>query len=138
MSLKPENNSEGENNELLKVGEVEEKKSIVTKYNDFKEKAKDKILTVLKFAKGAKFFTTDTAGFEQFDTDLGQSAKKNTGYFNHGKLFLQILIAIALLLMILYNYLSILGSEKSQSLKYTMHSNLSYPIEDVPKLLPAH
>jgi hypothetical protein len=40
--------------------------------------------------------------------------------------------------LIIYKYLSILGSEKSQSLKYKMHSDLTYPIKDVPRLLAAH
>jgi hypothetical protein len=51
---------------------------------------------------------------------------------------MSILIGITLVVLIIYNYISILGSEKSQSLKYKMHSNLTYPIDDIPKLLPAH
>ena len=31
-----------------------------------------------------------------------------------------------------------MGSEKQQSLKYKSHTNLSYKVSDVPKLLPAH
>ena len=72
MSLKLKNSGEGEKKELLQDGEVVvEKKTVFAKYQDFKEKSQEKLFTVLKFVKGTKFFTTDTAGFEDFTTDLG-------------------------------------------------------------------
>jgi hypothetical protein len=70
-------------------------------------------LKINEFKTGAKFFTYETEGFDQFNDDLGQSAKKNVSWFNKGKLILQVIIAICLFIMILYNYLQILGSEKS-------------------------
>ena len=51
---------------------------------------------------------------------------------------LKIFIGIVLFGSLLAKYLSILGSEKSQSLKYKLHTNLTYPIGDVPRLLAAH
>lgn len=127
-----------EKKELLDEGKGEAKSSIKENLDGFKEVAKDYGLTVLKFVKGVKFFTTDSAGLEQFNTEVDNVGKKHTGYFDIVKLFLQIFIAIGLLLGIFYNYIFILGDEKSQSVKYTMHSFLEYPIEEVPKLLPAH
>ena len=126
--------------------EKEEKKELLdedkgetkSKLDGFKEVAMDYGLTVLKFIKGVKFFTTDSAGLEQFNTEVDNVGKKHTGFFDIVKLFLQIFIAIGLLLGIFYNYIFILGDEKSQSVKYTMHSFLEYPIDLVPRLLPAH
>ena len=120
------------------MGQEEGKEAEGSKIDSYKRRARKLLFKVLDFKKGAKFFTYETEGFEQFEDDLGQPAKKNVSWFNKGKIILQVLIAICLFILILYNYLQILGSEKSQSLKYTMHSNLSYPLDQVPRLLPAH
>jgi hypothetical protein len=80
----------------------------------------------------------DTAGFNQFEDEIGTNPKKVVGVLNQVKLILKLLIGITLFGLIVWKYLSILGSEKSQSLKYKMHSNLTYPIKDVPRLLAAH
>ena len=60
-----ENTVDVEKKELL--DEDDEPKQPLTrqeKWEKFKESAKDNTLTVIKFVKGVKFFTTDTAGFE--------------------------------------------------------------------------
>lgn len=82
------NQNKEEKKELLNDGEVELPKTTAEKWQDFKKAFFENLFMVLKFIKGVRFFTTDTAGFEQFNTDLGQTGKKHTGYFNIVKLFL--------------------------------------------------
>jgi len=51
-------------------------------------------------------------------------------------------LVYALLIVVFYGifarYQKLLGSEKSQALKYKDMANLTYPIEYVPMLFPAH
>ena len=48
------------------------------------------------------------------------------------------MIAISLFFSIITKYLKILGTEKSQSLKYSYHTELVYPLEDIQKVFPFH
>ena len=87
------------------MGQEEGKEAEGSKLDSYKRRARKLLFKVLDFKKGAKFFTYETEGFEQFEDDLGQPAKKNVSWFNKGKIILQVLIAICLFILILYNYL---------------------------------
>ena len=45
---------------------------------------------------------------------------------------------ILIILQVLRLYMELLGTEKSQNLQYVRHLNMTYDIEDIPRLLPAH
>lgn len=86
----------------------------------------------MRFFQNLKFFTYNDDNLIQFDSN-GQQ-KKTTKC----KLFVMIVVAIPLIYLVLANYLGKLGLEKAQSIKYVSHSNLTYNVSEVPKLLPVH
>lgn len=70
-------------------------------------------------------------------TDIGK-VPNNASFFDNAKLGITILIAISLFFGIIINFLEILGTEKSQSLTYSYHSDLAYPLENLQTLYPFH
>ena len=91
-----------------------------------------------EFQKGIVFFTYQTENFDQFEDDIGSPPKKNVSLLNRAKFFLKILLGIAIFFSIIKQYIDVLGTEKSQSLKYLMHTDMTYDMELLPRLLPAH
>jgi hypothetical protein len=84
------------------------------------------------------FFTYDTGNFDQFEDDIGAPPKKSVSTLNKAKFYLKILLFIGIFFGIIKQYIDVLGDEKSQSLKYYMQTDLTYPLEKVPRLFPAH
>jgi hypothetical protein len=76
----------------------------------FKDFALEKIEKIQQFKKGTKFFIYDTAGFNAFESDIGANPKKVVGCFNQVKMFLKWFIGMTMFGLIVWKYLSILGS----------------------------
>lgn len=126
------NESEGKNgDEKLLDNEQEKPKGLW-------EKIKTGGKKFYEFQKGIVFFTYQTENFDQFEDDIGTPPKKNVSLLNRSKFFLKILLGIAIFFSIIKQYIDVLGTEKSQSLKYLMHTDLTYDMELLPRLLPAH
>lgn len=87
------------------------------------------------FKSNSTFFTYEQDNLEQIQTE---EVKGTPSYQARTKKILSILAAIAIFFGIINQYLQKLGTEKSQSLIYVSHTNLSYSIPDIPRLLPAH
>ena len=51
---------------------------------------------------------------------------------------MKIVIGLGLLFGILYEYIITLGVEKSQSIKFVNHKEMTYNMSDIPRLLPVH
>ena len=111
---------------------------------EFMDPAKTKcqriILGIKQFLSlkyGVEFFSYDNKNNNFLKSDIGK-VPKDASFFDRAKLIISLLVAISLLFGILIDYITILGTEKSQSLLYSQHSNLTYDISRVPVLIPFH
>jgi hypothetical protein len=48
------------------------------------------------------------------------------------------LIMFYVIIQLLIMYMDLLGTEKSQSLEYVNHTNMTYDIANLPRMLPVH
>ena len=51
---------------------------------------------------------------------------------------MKVVIGLSLLFAIFYEFFKTLGTEKSQSIKFVNHNNMTYNMTDIPRLLPVH
>ena len=86
---------------------------------------------------GCEFFSYDNKNSNFFKSDIGK-VPRDASFFDKSKMIISLLVAVSLLFGILVDYFRVLGTEKSQSLLYSKHSNMSYDIGSVPRLLPFH
>jgi hypothetical protein len=59
-------------------------------------------------------------------------------YFSRVKGTIMTFATYAAILWIIYSYLNILGTEKSQEVKYISSLSFNYNVSLIPKLLPMH
>ena len=88
--------------------------------------------------KNSLFFTYEEDNLNQFADDGKIVGGSKGGFSKKAKLILTILVGLAGFFLIVQRSLDKLGLEKAQSVKYESHTNLSYPVKDIPRLLPVH
>ena len=76
------------------------------------------IVQFLSLKYGVEFFTYDNKGNNFLKSDIGK-VPKDASFFDKAKLMITIVVGISLLFGILIDYITILGTEKSQSLLYS-------------------
>jgi hypothetical protein len=91
----------------------------------------------LSLKYGVEFFSYDDKNNNFLKTDIGK-VPKDASFFDKAKMIISLLVGLSLLFGILLDYIKVLGTEKSQSLLYSKHSNLTYDISRVPTLIPFH
>jgi hypothetical protein len=94
---------------------------------------KEKVVSGINKAKSlnAKFFMFESEDLDQYEPGQG---KKN--HMKTVKLVLKIAIGVFLFFKIIVSNFNKLGDEKSQSLTFKQHTNLTYPMNK--RLLPVH
>jgi hypothetical protein len=83
-----------------------------------------------------EFFTYSEDALDIFEEDIGKRQKP--GFVKFAKKVLKIVIGLGILFGIFYEFLLSLGTEKSQSIMYVNHANMTYNMSDIPRLLPVH
>lgn len=94
-------------------------------------------LRIKAFRMGTVFFTYNTLGFIGIEKEFSPK-KQKPSLLHTTKEYLTVILLVSVIYGIFARYQKLLGSEKSQGLKYKDMSNLTYPIESVPMLFPAH
>jgi hypothetical protein len=89
--------------------------------------------------KGQNSLDDENIGDEVFDND--EEANEEALVVQYSKFTKQIYLAIMIVLLgagVIIEYVLILGTEKTQSLKYKYYTFLDYNTTDVPRLFPMH
>ena len=94
-------------------------------------------LRVKAFRAGTVFFTYNTLGFMGIEKEFSPK-KQKPSLLHQVKEVLIVILLVSVFYGIFSRYQKLLGSEKSQGLKYKDMGNLTYPIKSVPMLFPAH
>ena len=84
-----------------------------------------------------KFFDYEST-FEVQDMKDENIPKKKTNIFKLVKSILINVLKMVATFLLLRAYLTVLGAEESQSLKYQSSLSFSYDAEDIPRLFPVH
>ena len=80
-----------------------------------------------------------SGGFFDLDGELDiAGSERSQNYFSRVKTTITKIASLLALVWILVSYLDILGTEKSQEVKYISSLSLSYNSSLIPKLLPMH
>ena len=77
----------------------------------------------LSLKYGVEFFSYDDKNNNFLKSDIGK-VPKDASFFDRAKMIISIVLGLSLLFGILLDYIRVLGTEKSQSLLYSQHSNL--------------
>jgi hypothetical protein len=92
---------------------------------------------MIAFRNGTVFFGYNTLGFLGIEKEFSPKNQKPS-LLHRTKEYVTMILLFVVFYGIFARYQKLLGSEKTQALKYIDMANLTYPIEYVPMLFPAH
>jgi hypothetical protein len=92
---------------------------------------------MIGFRNGTNFFSYNTLGLLGIEKEFSPKNQKPSLMY-YTKLYLFWTLIIVVVYGVFVRYQKLLGSEKSQGLIYKDMASLTYPIEYVPMLFPAH